>query len=284
MTTELRRRAVESADVQVPPRVRRLALRALGEPLRRWPRQGALPEPPTPAPGDVVGPPDVVGVGVQKAGTSWWFDLIAAHPRVAEPFRKELHFFAPYFAADFADADVERYARYFPRPDGMVTGEWTPRYMADVWKVPLIARAAPGARLLVLLRDPVERYRSGLAHDLARHAPRNPLVASVHVDRGDYAAQLRHLFDHVPREQVLVLQYERCRVEARAQLGRTFEFLGLEPFEPPDLDRRVNVTIDPKPPLPDHLRRALVHRYRADLTALAELVPDLDPDLWSSLR
>lgn len=268
----------------MPPRVRRLALRALGEPPQRWPRQGELPQPPPPAPGDVVGPPDFVGVGVQKAGTSWWFDLIAAHPAVAEPFRKELHFFAPYFATDFGAADVERYARYFPRPAGMVTGEWTPRYLCDAWKVPLIARAAPDARLLVLLRDPVERYQSGLAHDLARHAPQNPLVATAHVDRGDYAAQLRHLFEHVQRERVLVLQYERCQADTHAQLARTFEFLGLEAFDPPDLDRRVNVTTAPKPPLPDHLRDALVRRYRADLPALADLVPDLDPDLWPSLR
>jgi Sulfotransferase domain len=278
------RRAIESGVVQLTRRARRLALRALGESPERWPRQGALPEPPEPAPGEIVGPPDFVGVGVQKAGTSWWFDLIASHPRVAEPFRKELHFFAPYYAIDFDDGAAEMYARYFPRPPGSVTGEWTPRYLNDVWKVPLIVRAAPDARLLVLLRDPVERYRSGLAHDLARHAPENPLVASVHVDRGDYALQLRHLFAHAPRERVLVLQYERCRIDAGPELARTFEFLGLEPFDPPDLGRQVNVTTTPKPPLPGHLRAALVERYRADLPALASLLPDFDLDLWTSLR
>lgn len=203
---------------------------------------------------------------------------------VAEPFRKELHFFAPFYGTEFGQADVDRYATFFPRPEGMLTGEWTPRYLNDVWKVPLLVRAAPQAKLLVLLRDPIERYRSGLAHDLARHAPENPLVASVHVNRGDYAAQLRDLFRHAAREQVLVLQYERCQVDTERQLARTFEFLGIDPFVPPDLGRQVNVTTTPKPPLPDHLREALVHRYRADVPALGELVPDLDPDLWTTLR
>ena len=60
--------------------------------------------------------------------------------------------------ADF----VERYHRNFPRPAGGVTGEWTPRYMYDHWSLRLLRRAAPEARILVILRDPIERYRSAL--------------------------------------------------------------------------------------------------------------------------
>ena len=261
-------------------------LRALGEPAAQpWPRPVVLPEPPELEPDQAPGPPDFVGVGVQKAGTSWWFDLIAAHPGVAQPFRKELHFFDGYSGRAFGSTAVDLYHRFFPRRPGEIAGEWTPRYMHDVWSVPLLAAAAPDARLLVILRDPVERYRSGLAHDLARHAPDNPLVASVHVERGDYATQLRWVFGHVPPEQVLVLQYERCLADTAPQLARTYAFLGLdETFVPGDLDRRLNVTTTAKPPLPPHLRDALVERYRCDLPALGELVADLDVMLWISLR
>jgi len=53
------------------------------------------PEPPPPPPGFVTGPPDFVGVGAQKAGTTWWFRLIEAHPGVYHDpdQRPELHFF-----------------------------------------------------------------------------------------------------------------------------------------------------------------------------------------------
>ena len=54
--------------------------------------------------------------------------------------------------------------QWFPRPSGSLTGEWTPDYIQCSWVPALLAQAAPGTRLLVLLRDPVERFRSGLAH------------------------------------------------------------------------------------------------------------------------
>jgi hypothetical protein len=259
--------------------------RALGESPQRWPRPVELVEPPVPPPGQRTAPPDFVGVGVQKAGTSWWFDLIADHPQVTAPPFKELHYFDQFFGRPFSPSDVERYARFFPRVDGTITGEWTPRYVHDVWSVPLLRRAAPDAKLLVLLRDPVERYRSGLGHDLARHAPENPLVASVHVARSDYVDQLRHLFAHVDQTQVLVLQYERCQADTTRQLARTYEFLGLDAGHvPPDLGRQVNVSLQPKPDLPGHVRDALAERWREQVPELTELVPDLDPGLWRSLR
>jgi Sulfotransferase family len=272
-------------SVPLPSRVRRQLLRAMGEPPERWPRPVVLPQPPAPAVGQVTGPPDFVGVGVQKAGTSWWFDLVIAHPGVAEPFRKELHYFDGFYGAPFGPAEVDTYHRFFPRAAARLVGEWTPRYLHDVWSVPLLAQAAPDARVLVLLRDPVERYRSGLAHDLARHAPDNPLVASTHVERGDYAAQLGHLFGHVPPDRVLVLQYERCLVDTAGQLARTYRFLGLDgSFVPGDLDRQVNVTATAKPVLPAHQYEALVSRYSAELDELCHLVPDLDPSLWPNVR
>ena len=223
-----------------------------------------------------------MGIGVQKAGTSWWFDLIASHPKVRTPPVKELHFFDQFFEDLFDESSASRYADYFPRHEGAIAGEWTPRYIHDTWTVPLLARAAPEARMLVLLRDPVERFRSGLAHDLARGAPHNPVVVSTHVDRGNYADQLRHLLAHFERERVLILQYERCLKDPVGELLRTQEFLGLDAFEPTELDRRINVTMAPKPDLPDHLTRSLSERYRAQIPSLLELVDDLDLDLWPS--
>ncbi|MGH9027017.1 MAG: hypothetical protein ACRDWD_13010, partial [Acidimicrobiia bacterium] len=105
-------------------------LRALG---RRWYRHQRRSPPRTPA-GWEVAAPDFVGVGVQKAGTTWWYELIASHPRVSHHARpKELHFFDRAWEDGFSDADRLRYWRYFPRPDGGVSGEWTPGYLIDFW-------------------------------------------------------------------------------------------------------------------------------------------------------
>ena len=121
-------------------------------------------------PGEMVGAPDFVGIGVQKAGTTWWHGLIAAHPQVsARPdFHKERHFFDRFAVRAFGPADVSGYHGWFPRQPGTLAGEWTPDYVHMPWVPALLAQAAPKARLLVLLRDPVERLRSGLSHQRAQ--------------------------------------------------------------------------------------------------------------------
>jgi hypothetical protein len=252
----------------------------------RWlvpaPPRGVPPCPP----GWRTGPPDFVGVGAQKAGTSWWDALVHAHPDVhhAPSLPKELHFFGDYWRRPFTDADVARYHAMFPRPTGGRAGEWTPRYLSDFWVLPLLRRAAPEARLLVMLRDPVERYVSGLTFNLTHGAPPHPLVPHESMARGLYHQQLGAALEHYDRDRVLVLQYERCRRDPAAELDRTYRFLGLDAsFVPPSLTERVNATTADKPAVPEDAIRALVTAYRADVARLARDFPEVDVTLWPRL-
>lgn len=254
---------------------------------RRWPRVAVEPEPVALRPGWTVAPPDFIGIGAQKAGTSWWYRLLASHPDVHDPVGvpKERHFFDGHWARPLTVADRERYVRLFPRPPGTLAGEWTPRYMHDFWVPPLLAAAAPGAKWLVLLRDPVDRYVSGLAHDLARGAPDHPLVAGDAFARGLYARQIERVLAHIDPTHLLVLQYERCRADVAGQLRRTHSFLGLDPTDPPEAaDEPVNPTRTTKPDVPPAVRGQLLEAYRADAERLVTLVPDIDLDLWTGLR
>lgn len=271
-------------------RARRLLVRG-ARAWHRWrgPRPPGPPEPPTCPPGWEVGPPTFVGVGAQKAGTSWWNGLIARHPDVvsAGGQPKELHFFDRAWEDRFDASDVQRYWRYFPRPPGKVSGEWTPGYLIDFWTPELLARAAPGARVLVLLRDPIERFRSGLTHQLA--TSRRPLShgdVQGAFQRGLYAPQLRRVLAAFPREQVFVGQYEACRADPAGQLARTYAFIGLIPFEVPEaaLRREVNPTTGARFEPSGALRGALVGGYAVDLAQVAELVPHLDLSLWPTAR
>ncbi|MGD0452061.1 MAG: sulfotransferase [Solirubrobacteraceae bacterium] len=243
------------------------------------------PPPPDCPPGWTTGPPDFVGVGVQRCGTTRWFDLIASHPEVAPPGpAKELHYFDRFYLGGCTAAETARYHEYFPRAAGCKAGEWTPLYVSAPWIPSLLAAAAPEARLLVLLRDPVERYVSGLQHvtrvarrrgaPLSRYAPLDQFL------RGFYHDQLARLMRHFERSQVLVLQYERCTSEPLSQLRRTFEFLGLEDLEfRPDLEAHPGRQID-KPELDPDARESYVRAYREDVTSLLEAFPEIDVRLW----
>jgi sulfotransferase family protein len=145
----------------------------------------------------------------------------------------------------------------------------------------LLAQAAPEARLLLMLRDPVERFRSGLAHQLRHRAAPTGATVTEAVARGFYDLALVRWSEHFPPDRVLVLQYERCAADPGGELARTYGFLGLDDgFRPPNLHRAVAVTTEGKVDLDDDARLRLVDTYAPDVRALMARFPELDLTLW----
>jgi hypothetical protein len=231
-----------------------------------------------------------VGVGTARSGTTWWDSLINAHPLVSRlpTTPKEAHFFDSRWVHGLSETDVGDYHALFARPAGHLSGEWTPGYMLDAWTPALLRQAAPDARLLVLLRDPVERFRSGrtLAENRFTVGSTERAAANAAFHRGIYADQLLRLWQAFPREQVLVLQYEQCVADPRRQLERTFAFLGLDPAIPPEVDLagRVNPSRGPKVTLSEWQEGQLVRRYAPENVRLAAMLPELDLSLWKAPR
>lgn len=219
--------------------------------------------------------------------------MILAHPEVVPAVGKERHFFERYLQREFGEDDTLAYHELFPKPPGRVIGEWTPGYMHDLLTPALLRRAAPEARILVLLRDPWERFVSGLAHDartLKRELRRrqgdylHSLVLHDALQRSLYATQVEHLLKSFNPSQVLVLQYERCRDSTEAELENTYEFLGLRPTYRPASERRQAKHTSSQAGIPVHLERAARELIGADALRLKETVPELELDLWPSSR
>jgi len=256
------------------------------EPGRESERRGrqapAIPE------GARLGPPDFIGVGVHKAGTTWWWALLVAHPEVdGVARRKELHLLDRMREGPISDEQKDWYYRQFPRLPGHLAGEWTPRYMAMPPMPAIIAEVAPEARLLTIVREPVERYRSGFKQwqeqSRRRSLRRNERVGKREaLMRGFYGRQVQRILEIFPRQQLLVLQYERCVRQPAEELARTLEFLGLSPFQPDPrlLTMRYNQTLGDKGKLSAKDEAALVAEYEPEVALLRRLVPDIDLSLW----
>jgi hypothetical protein len=267
----------------------------------------------------VSGAPDFIGIGTHLAGGLWWAELLGDHPLVHGPADGDWSqdFFSPFCARPMQDADVADYYARFPRRGPGVVGEWSPRYLYDAWTLPLLRRAAPEARLLVLLRDPVERYQSALSYRLAeerRHGKWVSMTDVVH--RGRYASQLRALYAFFDPAQVLVLQYEQCLAQPLAEYERTLRFLGVAPGDPPrrirrlqrrqtspGLSRRAVAALGIEQSAPaEWLRRVRTGRARVpvelwpdvlaalrtelepEIAELVELVPQIDTRLWTGFQ
>lgn len=232
--------------------------------------------------------PDYVGAGAEDRCAAWWHELLLRHPQVDGPRGKApaLHFFDEFCYREPSPSDLEGYARRFKRGGrGHVSGEWTGRYLCDGWTPRLLGRAAPEAKVLVILRDPVERFREVLAERrVTTKAAGKRLVTTDVVDRSFHAFQLRRLYGHVPPERVLVLQYERCVRDGEAEYRRTLEFLGVDAEVPAGVAEAAAAGL-PAPPhgaadlWPD-LEASLHAALDDDVRELAGMVGHLDLALW----
>lgn len=258
-----------SRSVLVVERLRSRAIRT----LRGWQRS----HPPRIPRGYVLGPPDFVGVGAQKSGTTWWYSLIEQHPQVqTRRTPKELHYF------DRPHPRKGSYREWFPRRPGTICGEWTPTYMIDPVNLDGLLDAAPDARLFVLVRDPIERYRAGFTMAAKSWGWSNERSMIDARRRGLYATQLEDVFARYAREQVLVLQYEACVADPERELVRTFAHLGLDAYrpEPEYFARKRNAARFPKLDLSPDEHQELLGLFQPEVARLHELVPDLELDLW----
>lgn len=186
--------------------------------------------------------------GVQKGGTTALFDYLSDEPGVSLSRVKEVHFFDDD-ALDWSRPLYDPYHARFGAPDGRPRGEATPNYLYWPRSLERIAAYNPAMRLIVILRDPVERAWSHWKMEYARGAETQPFAWCIrqgrqrlfdaepwghhrefsYVERGFYGEQMERLFGLFPREQVLVLRSQDLRDDPAAALARIRRFLGLAP-------------------------------------------------------
>ncbi len=243
------------------------------------------PAPPPVAPGERTGPPDFVVFGPPESGARWWLSLISDHPDVT-PTRDPgaaAHALDRYCTEAFGDAQVARFHRLFPRRPGRIIGHWSADGLSYPWIAPLVAAAAPRARVLVLVRDPVDLVADRVAATAATRAPHVGSNLADAVDRGFAGAQLARLRELFPADAVRVLQYERCVADTTGTLAATYEFLGVPVPDGPVLPHPAEGTTDaPASRLDAGSRARLRELYAPDTALLCDLVPGLDVGLWGA--
>jgi hypothetical protein len=111
-------------------------------------------------------------------------------------------------------------------------------------------------------------------------APRDGDSIAAAVQRGFYQRALEGWLEHFERDQLLILQHERCVVDQDRQLDLTFAHLGLSPHRPPHRTPPPGVPGNSRESLPPDVVRHLVELYADDVAALAAWLPELDLTLW----
>lgn len=215
--------------------------------------------------------PTFLGIGAMKAGTSTLHTLLAEHPDVAmAAHRKEVMFFDRYW-----DRGLPWYEAHFSHVERQVPGEVTPGYLFHPEAAARMHAVVPQARLIAVLRDPVERAYSQYKFFVKEHAYAGDCEAFFNehpnaVERGLYDQQLARYRALFPPERLLVLLFEELTRDPLPQLQRVFRHIGVrDDFVPPSVGERMNASALPRWHGAYALgRRAVGWMYRNDLAWL----------------
>lgn len=193
------------------------------------------PSPAVAAGGDGPGAlPNAIVIGAQKCGTSGLHYYLGLHPEVSVSQPKELNFF---IAERNWKLGVEWYRSRFDAA-APVRVDASPNYTAypQFDGVPeRMAQVVPGARLIYIVRDPIDRIAAHWVHNYSKGRHGGELGRTIlnprasYVDRSRYAMQLERFLAHYPREQVLVLEQAELRADREGTLRAVFEFTGADP-------------------------------------------------------
>jgi hypothetical protein len=184
--------------------------------------------------------PNLIIIGAGRCGTTSLHYYLGEHPEIFMASKKELMFFAEELNWN---RGLAWYEAQFP-VDAPIRGEASPQY--SLWQayggVPQrMAQVVPEAKLIYLVRDPLERLLSqyALSHSFG-HDPRTLAEAlgseerSFYVDAGCYWNQLERYLEHFASEQIHVVDVNDFRHDRQAGLRSVFGFLEVDPeFDSP---------------------------------------------------
>jgi hypothetical protein len=252
--------------------------------------------------------PDFLVIGAQRCGTSSLYRYLGTHPQVAASFRKETEFFSVRY-----DYGLAWYRAHFPlevrrafaeRLSGrrLQAFEATPDYLFHPLAAERAAELVPNARLVALLRDPVERAFSHYRHSVRLGRERLDFASALAAEperlageeerlrqdssyrapsylsfsycaRGLYAEQLERWLERYPRERLLVVRSEDFFSDPPRRYSEILRFLELPDTMPPGFrNYSYREPTTPAAAMDSALRAELQSRFAAHNRRLEDLL------------
>lgn len=215
-----------------------------------------------------MGKVDFIGIGVQKAATTWLFNCLEQHPEIRSAVRannKELNFFNHSFWWGYAW--YHSLFQFGP----WKTGEYSVSYFADKNVPERIYRYNPSVKLVVSLRNPIDRAYSQHQHEVRRrrlpkalHGFWNAMEQNpTYIDQGLYASHLERYLQFFNPNQIHVVLFDDVCLQPEMVLRKLFLFLEVDPeFQPSLVGKKANVARQYQSLWFQHLMRATSEKAR----------------------
>ena len=224
-----------------------------------------------------------LGIGAQKAGTTWLFSMLSRHPALSFPAGKEIHFWDQQY-----DKGIDWYRSLFRSDNPCLEGEITPAYaILAPERIRECHANFPHVRLIYLIRNPIERAWSAALMALKRAEMTLPEASDQwfidHFNsagsraRGDYAGCIATWTHVYPEDQLLIRPYEMLRDEPRQLLADICAHIGvaenpLTALDDGELRRNVSPVEVERAPIRRSLLPYLRRLYAPGIAAISDLL------------
>lgn len=190
-------------------------------------------------------PVDLFHIGPQKSATTWVYNCLKEHPDVAAPESDTIHYYDMFYARG-----ESWYERFFDHAtEGQILYDPTTTYIRSPWAPRRIAKENPDAKIMVCLRNPIDRAFSHYWHEKKKgsinfdfaEVLENYDLYSSWLEPGFYAEHLERYLEYFDRDQLLCLRFETLQADQRAFLRQIYHFAGIDDTVWPSwLDRKSN--------------------------------------------
>ncbi|HLR03340.1 MAG TPA: sulfotransferase domain-containing protein [Virgibacillus sp.] len=172
--------------------------------------------------------PDFLIIGEMKCGTTALYKYITEHPQIEPAKRKELAFFNIHF-----NKGIRWYQHQFPE-NTQLTGEAS-GYLKFPDVAKKVADVIPDVKLIVILRNPVDRVYSHYHMHLKKRKIAIPFEKAIqqhpgYLHQGKYVLKLKKWMEIFPAEQFLILESEQLDKMPQKMMNRVFRYLGVHAY------------------------------------------------------
>ncbi len=209
--------------------------------------------------------PTFLYIGPDKSGSTWIHELLVRHPQVYVPNTKDMWFFDRYY-----DRGLDWYRGFFSaaRPDQLAIGELSHNYLFSCEAATRIREELPDVKLVVSLRDPVERLFSHYLFMIRSGRTKASLEEALDafpelIDHSSYGRHLQRYLSMFPREQLLVLWFDELQRHPREYGRKLCVGLGVDYLPDFPYERVVQKASRPRSHLVAAFARIAANSFRA---------------------
>lgn len=177
--------------------------------------------------------PFFVGIGAQKCASTWIYDILHDHPEVCLSHDKEIDFFSYHYGRGFQWYEKN----WLHCADHSLRGEVSPSYFCEPLVASRLKEYAPDTKIVVSLRDPVQRAISNHKHEVRIHnfcGPDLSFEAGLrnnpnYIYQGRYGLHLQNWLSFFPASQLHIVFLDDIADNASSTARSLYEFLDIDP-------------------------------------------------------